>query len=126
MTLSFNSQHQAYVGGNDLNTIYNNPAFMDQMLKKLSGGKLAESCKNIPAVGKAVLSIRQLQQAVSTLLDSSNQESHAKVIFFKEYVNQKTKQLLYKVVFYFKTFTSEVFLGVETLYKPNGYPSFDL
>ena len=34
--------------------------------------------------------------------------------------------MVYKAVFLFKTFTDEVFLGVETLYKPTGFPSFEL
>lgn len=34
--------------------------------------------------------------------------------------------MLYKSVFYFKTFTNEIYLGIESLYKPTGFPSFEL
>lgn len=89
-------------------------------------GKVDEACKNIPAIGPAVLSIRQAQQAIDSLLDSSNSESYAKIILFKEFANKKTRQVIYKVVFWFKTFTSNVFVGAEMLYKPEGRPSFEL
>lgn len=89
-------------------------------------GKVDEACKNIPGIGPAVLSIRQAQQAIDSLLDSSNKESYAKIILFKEFANKKTRQVIYKVVFWFKTFTSNVFVGAEMLYKPEGRPSFEL
>lgn len=59
-------------------------------------------------------------------MDINNKESNAKIIFFKEFANHKTKQLIYKAVILIKTFTSETYVGVESLYKPQGYPSFDL
>ena len=59
-------------------------------------------------------------------MDSSNEESFAKIIYFKEFANKKTRQVIYKAVFWFKTFTSNVFVGVEMLYKPEGAPSFEL
>ncbi len=48
------------------------------------------------------------------------------MIYFKEFVNKKSKQLVYKVVFMFKTFTGNMFVGLESLYKPDGFPSFEL
>lgn len=41
-------------------------------------------------------------------------------------MNPKTKQLIYKAVILFKSFTSEIFVGIESLYKPEGNPSFEL
>ena len=51
-------------------------------------------------------------------MDNSNQEANAKIIYFKEFANPKTKQLLYKAVFMIKTFTSTVYVGIESVYKP--------
>ncbi len=108
-----------------MNSIYNNPNLVDKFLEQ-THGKLHDACKTIPGVGKAVLSLRQYQQGIFGLLDSSNAESHAKVIYFKEFVNKKTKQIIYKVVFFIKTFTNSLFLGIESVYKPNGFPSFEV
>jgi len=60
------------------------------------------------------------------MLDDSNPDTFAKVIYFKEFVNTKTKQLVYKSVFMLKSFTTTMFLGIETLYKPTGFPSFEV
>lgn len=94
-------------------------------MEKLTG-EVHEGCKNLPGIGPAVLSIRQAQQAVDNLLDATNAESYAKIILFKEFANKKTRQVIYKVVIWFKTFTSNVFVGAEMLYKPEGRPSFEL
>jgi len=48
------------------------------------------------------------------------------MIFFKEYVNKKRKQLIYKAVFQLKTYSSNMYLGIESLYKPSGFPSFEV
>jgi len=34
--------------------------------------------------------------------------------------------MIYKVVFQFKTYTGTVFVGIESLYKPKGFSSFEL
>ena len=52
------AQRPNYNGGNDLNTIYNNPDLMDAFIKKIHG-HLPEACETIPGVGKAILSIKQ-------------------------------------------------------------------
>lgn len=41
-------------------------------------------------------------------------------------MNPKTKQIIYKTVLHIKTFAEEIFVGIEALYKPQGYPSFEL
>ena len=63
---------------------------------------------------------------MNSLLDTRNADSYAKIIYFKEYVNPKTKQLIFKTVLMIKTFTSTTFLGIESLYKPSGYPTFEV
>lgn len=128
LMLSFSSliRPQAnYIGGNQPNYLQNNPALITKFMEQLTG-KVEEACKTIPGIGSAVLSIRQAQQAVDSLLDATNKESFAKIILFKEFANKKTRQVLYKAVFWFKTFTSNVFVAVEMLYKPEGRPSFEL
>lgn len=52
--------------------------------------------------------------------------SNAKIIFFKEYINKKSKQIIYKVVYLLKTFTSENYIGIESLYKPSGFGNFEV
>ena len=116
---------QPYIGGNDPNFLMNNPSLTKELLLKTKG-KVAEACKNIPGIGAAVLSIRQYQQAIEALLDNSNADSFVKLIFFKEFVNPKTKQMIYKAVFHMKTFSKDIFVGIEALYKPQGYPSFEV
>ena len=59
-------------------------------------------------------------------MDTRNSDSYAKIIYFKEFVNPKTKQNIFKTVVMLKTFTSTTFVGIEALYKPSGYPSFEL
>jgi hypothetical protein len=44
----------------------------------------------------------------------------------KELVNPTTRQVIYKAVFEIKTPTSVIYIGLESLYKPEGYPSFEL
>lgn len=34
--------------------------------------------------------------------------------------------MIYKAVFHFKTFAQDFFVGIEALYKPQGYPSFEV
>ncbi len=116
---------RAYIGGNDPNFLENNPAFINKFLEHTKG-TLDEACKQIPGVGSAVLSINQIQQSISNLLDSTNPESYAKIIFFKEFANARTKQLIYKTVVMIKTFNGVTYVGIESLYKPQGYPSFEL
>lgn len=111
-----------YVGGNNPQTIMNNPALIMKFLEQTTG-KIQEACLQIPGVGYAVLSIRQCQQSINTLLNSENQDSFAKIIYFKEYENPKTQQLIFKSVIMFKTFTSTVFVGIESLYRD---PSFEV
>ena len=50
-------------------------------------------------------------------MDTRNSDSYAKLIYFKEFVNPKTKQLIFKTVLMLKTFTSTTFVGIESLYK---------
>ncbi len=70
--LSIEIQSQPnYIGGNSFNNFMNNPNQIDKFLQDVHG-ELNEACKTIPSVGKAVLSLRQVQQAIGTLLDSSN------------------------------------------------------
>lgn len=119
------SAQMDYIGGTNPNFIKNNPALITKFMEKLTGS-VAEACKAIPAVGPSVLSIKQTIQGVDTLLDSSNTESYAKIILFKEFANKKTRQVLYKVIVWVKTFTSDVYIGAEMLYKPEGRPSFEV
>ncbi len=115
----------AYVGGNNAQTIFNNPSLISKVIESATG-RIQEACLQIPGIGYSVLSIRQLQQSVNNLLDIKNPDSFVKMIYFQEYVNPKTRQLIYKTVIMFKTFTSTVFLGIESLYKPSGFPSFEV
>lgn len=114
-----------YIGGNKVDFISSNPALISKYMEQLTGS-VTEACKSIPGIGPAVLSIRQAQAGINTLLDSTNSESYAKIILFKEFANKKTRQVIYKVVIWIKTFTSDVYLGAQMLYKPEGRPSFEL
>ncbi|MCP4483144.1 MAG: hypothetical protein GY823_01075 [Flavobacteriaceae bacterium] len=114
-----------YTGGNNAQTMYNNPALISKLIEGATG-RIQEACLQIPGIGYSVLSIRQFQQSVNNLLDSKNPDSFAKMIYFQEYVNPKTRQLIYKSVVMFKTFTSTTFIGIESLYKPDGFPSFEV
>ena len=114
-----------YTGGNNAQTMYNNPSLISKYLEETTG-RIQEACLQIPGVGYSVLSIRQFQQSVNNLLDLKNPDSFAKMIYFQEYVNPKTRQLIYKSVVMFKTFTSTTFIGIESLYKPDGFPSFEV
>ena len=51
------TQTPNYIGGNNLNTIYNNPNLVDQFLIQ-THGKLDQACETIPGIGKAVLSLK--------------------------------------------------------------------
>lgn len=111
-----------YNGGNDPQTLANNPALIMKFLEQTTG-KIQEACLQVPGIGYAVLSLRQVQQSINNLLNSENQDSFAKIIFFKEFENPKTKQLIFKAVFMFKTFTSTMYVGIESLYRD---PSFEV
>ena len=47
-----------YIGGNDLNSLQNNPNTINAFLKA-TRGQLEEACKSIPGVGKPVLALKQ-------------------------------------------------------------------
>lgn len=111
-----------YNGGNNPQTLANNPALIMKFLEQTTG-KIQEACLQVPGIGYAVLSLRQVQQSINNLLNSENQDSFAKIIFFKEYENPKTQQLIFKTVLMFKTFTSSMYLGIESLYRD---PSFEV
>lgn len=113
---------QNYVGGNNPQSLMNNPALIMKFLEQTTG-KIQEACLQVPGIGYAVLSLRQVQQSINNLLNSENQDSFAKIIYFKEYENPKTQQLIFKSVFMFKTFTSTMYLGIESLYRN---PSFEV
>ena len=116
------TESQQYNGGNDPKSLANNPALIMKFLEQTTG-KIQEACLQIPGIGYAVLSLRQVQQSINNLLNSENQDSFAKIIFFKEYENPKTRQLIFKSVLMFKTFTSTMYLGIESLYRN---PSFEV
>ena len=59
-------------------------------------------------------------------MNAANPESFAKIIYFKEFINPKTKQVIYKTVVMLKTYTGITYVGVESLYMSTGYPSFEL
>lgn len=113
----------AYIGGNNPQSIYNNPSLVLKYLLKTQG-KVQEACLQVPGVGYSILSISQCMQAVNNLLDSKNPDSFVKIIYIQVYVNPKNQQKIFKTVIMFKTFTSTTFLGIESLYK-NG-PNFEL
>lgn len=121
LIISFGSSQQ-YNGGNDPQTLMNNPALIMKFLEQTTG-KIQEACLQVPGIGYAVLSLKQIQQSINNLLNSENQDSFAKIIFFKEYENPKTQQLIFKTVLMFKTFTSNMYLGIEALYRN---PSFEV
>ena len=69
--MNMHKLQQPYIGGNDPNFIFNNPSLIAKFQKQLTG-KVSEACKVIPGIGQAVLSIRQMQQAIEALMDNSN------------------------------------------------------
>lgn len=79
-----------YIGGNKVDFISSNPALITKYMEQLTGS-VTEACKSIPGVGPAVLSLKQAQSGIDTLLDTTNTESYAKIILFKEFANKKTR-----------------------------------
>lgn len=114
-----------YIGGNQFNNYYTNPNFINQFLAQVNT-TVNPACNTIPGVGQPVLSIKQFFQAIDTLLDSTNRDSNAKIIFFKEKKNNSTYQTNYKLVIMIKTFSATNFLAIEGLYKQIGFPTFEV
>lgn len=114
-----------YIGGNQFNSYYTNPNVINSFLSQVTT-TVSPACSPITGVGQPILAVKQFLQAVDTLLDSTNRDSSAKIIFFKEKSNNTTFQTNYKLVIMLKTFAATNYLAVEGLYKQVGFPTFEV
>jgi len=114
-----------YIGGNQFKNYYTNPNLINTFLSQLSG-PISPACNTIDGIGQPVLAIKKLLQTVDTSLDSTNLDSNAKIIFFKEKKNNTTYQTNYKMVVQIKTYSYTNYVAVEGLYKQIGFPSFEV
>lgn len=126
VTVLVTSQPTAtYINGNQPSNYMTNPNLINSFLSQVNT-TVNPACNPIPGVGQPVLSIKQFLQAMDTLLDSTNRDSSAKIIFFKEKKNNTTYQTNYKLVIMLKTFSATNYLAVEGLYKQVGFPTFEV
>lgn len=114
-----------YIGGNQFNNYYTNPNLINSFLAQLNT-PVNPACQPIPGIGQPILAIKKVLQTVDTSLDSTNQNSSAKIIFFKEKKNNTTYQTNYKIVILVKTFSSTNYIAVEGVYKQIGFPTFEV
>lgn len=116
-----------YNGGNQFKTLYTNPALLNSMLDEINGATaLSTQCNEIPGVGPPILSIKKVIQDIDTSLDSTNANTYAKVIFFKETQNTSNFTTTYKIAVQIRTFHTTNYLGVEGIYRQVGFPTFEI
>ena len=118
-----NTQWQ-YNLGDMPSSLMGNPAFMNQAIGNVLSGSLQSACKEIPGVGSPILSIKKLLIAIDLHLDSTNNGSFVKVIFFRE--TKTVTGLNVKLVALIKTFTEQFYAGVEGEMRLKGSQKFRL
>ena len=84
-----------YNGGNNPQTLANNPALIMKFLEQTTG-KIQEACLQVPGIGYAVLSLRQVLQSINNLLNSENQDSFAKIVWVFSTVKPNSFESLHK------------------------------
>ena len=99
--LVFTQQTTPYIGGNQFNNFYTNSSLIGSLLSQINT-TVNPACNPIPGIGQPILALKQFLQAVDTLLDSTNNDSSAKIIYFVEKKNNTTYQTNYKLVIMLK------------------------
>ena len=114
-----------YIGGNQFNNYYTNPNLINSLLSQVNT-TVPPQCDSIPGIGQPILSIKKVLQTVDASLDCTNQDTSAKIIFFREKKNTTTYQTSYKMVVMVKTFSATTYIGIEGIYKQIGFPTFEV
>ena len=114
-----------YIGGNQFGNYYTNPNYINTFLKKVVT-TVSPACSLINGIGQPILAIKKVLQSIDTSLDSTNQNTSAKIIFFKQKKNITSYQTTYKLVVAAKTFTNTNYIAIEGIYKEIGYPPFEV
>ena len=114
-----------YNGGDQFHNLHSNPAHLNTLLGSVTTTVNA-ACNEIDGVGFPILALKKAIQDIDTQLDSTNSNSYAKVIFFKETPSTINTTINYKVVIMLRTFLSTTYLGVEGEIKSIGFPTFTI
>ena len=114
-----------YIGGNQFNNYYTNPNLINNFLGQINSG-ISPACNSIPGIGLPILAIKQVLQSIDSSLAYSNNNTYAKVIYFKEKKNNSNYQTSYKLVTQIKTFATNNYLAIEGVYKQIGFPAFEI
>ncbi len=114
-----------YNGGNQFHNMHTNPAHLSSLLGSVTGG-LNAACNEIDGVGHPILSLRKAIQDIDTSLDSTNPNTYAGTIFFKESTDTTGNLITYKVALKIQTFNTVNFLGVVGQYRKLGFPTFQI
>lgn len=117
-----------YIGGNNFNFINTNPNYIYSFLNSnsfLSAAEIA-ACATISSTGLPIAAIKKVLLNVDQLLNSTNQNSFVKLIFETSKLDTKTQKTNYKIALQIKTTTSVVYLAVEAVVNPFGYPGFEI
>ena len=125
ITLKKTQTTEAYTGGDQFNNYYTNPNHIQEFLAQLDT-PVDSACEEIKGIGQPILAIKKALQTVDTGLDTSNNDTNAKIIFFNRKTNKSTKQQTYKLVVQIKNFTSNNYLALEGIYKKIGFPTFEV
>lgn len=114
-----------YNGGSRGQNLQNNPYLLNNLLSTFGGQpQTYGACAQIQGVGLPILAVKKILQDIDTNLDSADQNSFAKIIYFTEKVS--AQGLYVTVVLKFYTFTKKFFVGVSGLLKAKGLPRFQL
>ena len=115
-----------YNGGNQFHNLHSNPAHLNSLLSSVITGGTVAACDEIDGVGHPILSLKKAIQDIDTSLDSTNPNTYASVIFFKETADSTGNILTYKIVTKVQTFNSTNYLGVVGQYRKLGFPTFQI
>ena len=128
-SLTFTSLHANYSytppynGGDQFHNLHSNPSYLNSLLSSVTT-TVDAACDEIEGVGFPILSLKKAIQDIDTELDSTNPNSHAKVIFFKESASTTTAQTIVKLVVMLRSFYSTTYVGVSGTYSQIGFPTF--
>jgi len=114
-----------YIGGNQFGNYYTNPNYINTFLKKVVT-TVSPACSLITGIGQPILAIKKVLQSVDTTFDTTNQNTSAKIIFFKQKNCDTSFQTTYKLVVVAKTYTNTNYIAIEGIYKQIGYPTFEV
>lgn len=123
--VSLASLTSPYNGGNQFGNYYTNPNLINDFLGQINT-TVAPACNSIPGVGLPILSIKQVLQSIETSMAFTNQNTSAKIIFFKEKKSTTTFQTVYKLVVQVKSFASNNYIAIEGVYRQVGFPAFEV